>query len=305
MQSNRPSYLDIQTLASGAYGKVHKVTIENIPFAVKVIENPDKLAIQELLILMLSNHPNIIRCFGHIPNNRSLIILMEFADQGALCTQTLRWPEEEVWKFIFQIANGLAYTHMGGIIHRDIKPGNILCVSGDNNQPLFKIADFGLSRFVNDVTKDNHYANTYAGTYCYMAPEVLNGLRYTSNADIWSFGAVISYVCNGSHLFESNDHVRQQNGMMDPLPSHYSLNLRGLVARMLNVNSEQRPNALEICVEADLQVRQLNGMIDPLPSHLVAAALMLNVNTEQLLNALKIYVEAKVRKIVLAALLDQ
>lgn len=58
---------------------------------------------------------------------------------------------------------------------------------------MFKVADFGIARLVDNDTQSNHYANTYAGTYCYMALEVLNRQLDTVSADIWSLGAVISF----------------------------------------------------------------------------------------------------------------
>ena len=265
MQSNKPRYLIIQELGSGTFGKVYKVTNGSTIFAMKVIKNPGELAIQELHILKFTNHPNIIRYVdSFMKNDGSLNIVMEFADQGALSTQTLCWPEKKILKFAAQIISALGYLQTNGIIHRDLKPGNILCVSAGNNQILlFKVADFGNAKRVNDVMQDNHYANIYAGTYCYMAPEVLNRLPYTSKADIWSLGAVMFYVCYGKHLFKDNGQVLELNGMIFPLSSNYSSYLQYLVARMLNVNTEQRPNALKLCFEAK-QIIQFATQLNPI-----------------------------------------
>ena len=220
----------------------------------KVINNPNQCAIQEVNILKLGKHPNIVRYFDSFLENGSLKIVMEFSDQGTLSTQTLIWTEETVWGFLAQMGSALTYIHRIGIIHRDLKLENILCVSAGNNQIMFKIADFGIAKLVDVVRQGNHYGNTYAGTYCYMAPEVLNSQPYTFSADIWSLGAVLSFLCNNNrHLFVSNDQVKQLMRIIDPLPFHYSSILRGLVTKMLNVNTHERPSASMIYKEAQLR----------------------------------------------------
>ena len=209
----------------------------------KVIANPNQLANEEIKILKLVNHPNIIKYFDSFEKNGSLNIVLEFADQGTLSTQTFIRTEIEVWGFLTQIGEALKHLHNHGIIHRDLKPDNILCVSAENNQIMFKISDFGIAKLVDHLTEVNHYTNTYAGTYCYMAPEVLKRQSYTFSADIWSLGAVLSFVCNNnSHLFNNNDQVKQLTVMMNPLPSSYSFRLRDLVTKMLNVNHHERPS---------------------------------------------------------------
>ena len=125
--------------------------------------------------------------------NGSLKIVMELADQGALSAQTLIWAEEEIWKFKAQMVCALTYLHDNGIIHRNLKRENILCVSVGNNQRLFIVTDFGIAKIVAVATKDNRYTHAYAGTYYYMALEVLNRQLDTVSADIWSLGAVISF----------------------------------------------------------------------------------------------------------------
>ena len=126
---------------------------------------------------------------------------------------------------------------------------------------MFKVADFGIARLVDNDTQSNHYANTYPGTYCYMAPEVLNKQQYTFNADMWSLGAVLSFVCNkGKHLFESNDEVRKLKGMKDPLPKRFSSSLRGVAIKLLSINPKERPSASAIYKEAKEKYQTNNLM---------------------------------------------
>lgn len=126
---------------------------------------------------------------------------------------------------------------------------------------MFKVADFGIARLVDNDTQSNHYANTYAGTYCYMAPEVLDKQQYTFSADMWSLGAVLSFVCNkGKHLFESNDEVRKLKGMKDPLPKRFSSSLRGVAIKLLSINPKERPSASAIYKEAK-EKYQINNLM--------------------------------------------
>ena len=254
MEPNQHHYSLMKELGHGSFGTVWQVTNGSAIFAMKVINDPNQSAIQEVKILKLAKHPNIVRYFDSFLENGSLKIIMEFADQGTLSTQTLIWTEETVWGFLAQMGSALTYLHSIGIIHRDLKPENILCVSAGNNQIMFKIADFGIAKLVDAIRQGNHYANTYAGTYCYMAPEVLNKQPYAFSADIWSLGAVLSFLCNNNrHLFASNDQVKQLMEIIDPLPDHYSSDLQGLVTKMLNVNTLGRPGASMIYREAQLR----------------------------------------------------
>ena len=81
-----------------------------------------------------------------------------------------------IYSFILDLSAGIKYLHSNNIIHRDLKPDNIFI---DKNHKL-KIGDFGISIKLNDT----RYAETYAGTTLYMAPEILNGDKYNNKVDI-------------------------------------------------------------------------------------------------------------------------
>ena len=94
-------------------------------------------------------------------------------------------------------AAGLLYLHNVGIIHRDIKPGNILIGGKDNNA---KIADFGISRIA-----DTNAAMTIKGTLVYQAPEVSRGERYGFAADVYSFALTMYEVCDRVRILKSEN----------------------------------------------------------------------------------------------------
>jgi serine/threonine protein kinase len=98
------------------------------------------------------------------------------------------------------------------------------------------------------------------GTPTYMAPEVLNEFQsYSFPADIWSFGALISFMCNGTHLFWSHDSVFEWR-LTDPLPGMFSRELKDLVTQMLNPNPKFRPSADYVWNETVKDDRQRNDL---------------------------------------------
>ena len=116
-----------------------------------------------------------------------------------------------------QVSSALAYLHSVEpypILHQNLKPSNILgvLVGLDNEsgkQLIWKLADFGLAQLLNQRAKSRFYAdNNGSGKYSYLAPEVVSDVeKYSSAADIWSLGAVISFYINSQHLFSSPQNV--------------------------------------------------------------------------------------------------
>ena len=136
-------------------------------------------------------HSNVIMFYESWFERNRMCILMEYAPNGSLdkliqeyTTAGKRLTLSKVRSFIEELAGALDFCHANGIIHRDIKPGNILV----DQLGSLKLADFGLSR----ALEPNHLATTFCGSPLYMAPEQCTaGERYSFPADIWAMGCVV------------------------------------------------------------------------------------------------------------------
>ncbi|HEV3360027.1 MAG TPA: serine/threonine-protein kinase [Pseudonocardiaceae bacterium] len=155
-------------------------------------------ALREARIAAKLHHPNAIVVFDVAEHEGDPCIVMEYlaarslavvlGDQGSLSV-------EEVAALGSQIASAIAVAHASGIVHRDIKPGNILITDGG----VAKITDFGIARAVGDVTITQ--TGMFAGTPAYLAPEVARGSDPTSASDVFSFGATLYDAVEGGPPF--------------------------------------------------------------------------------------------------------
>ncbi|KAB0347072.1 hypothetical protein FD754_011929 [Muntiacus muntjak] len=113
--------------------------------------------------------------------------------------------EDRVQFLVYQMLKGLKYIHAAGVIHRDLKPGNLAV----NEDCELKILDFGLAR------QADSEMTGYVVTRWYRAPEViLNWMHYTQTVDIWSVGCIMAEMITGKTLFKGNDHLDQLKEIM-------------------------------------------------------------------------------------------
>ena len=145
------------------------------------------------------DHPNVCTLYeiGETDDGR-MFLAMAYVDGGTLRNRLAQGPLEplEAALLAAQIAEGLGAAHARGIIHRDIKPGNILLGDG-----LVKIADFGIARLSDQahITLDGQAL----GTWSYMSPEQANGEEVTPAADLWSLGVVLFEMVTGKRPFRA------------------------------------------------------------------------------------------------------
>ncbi|XP_066925991.1 serine/threonine-protein kinase Nek6-like [Clytia hemisphaerica] len=254
-------YEKISELGRGYFGVVYKAKRFNIEYyAVKEVNNVSELALQEIKILKDLEHKNIVQFFEHFINNGQLAIVMEYADEGTMLEfrknlshqkENELIKEDVIWEVMKQLASPLDYLHQNRIMHRDLKPDNILCFSDQWNElPIFKLSDFGISKHVDGDTQQGYYTGTqifYACSYTYAAPEVIKGQNYTFSADMWSLGALISFWFNGKHLFTDVEDVLEWEGETSTLSRKFSkFGIRTAVAILLDPDYHNRPDVDDV-----------------------------------------------------------
>ncbi|WP_236796748.1 serine/threonine-protein kinase [Amycolatopsis sp. GM8] len=192
------------------------------------------------------HHPNAITVFDVVTDdNGQPCLVMEYLQSSSLA-EMLRerktLPPQDVARIGAQIAAALKEAHAVGIVHRDIKPGNILL--GDNG--LVKITDFGISRAKDDVTVTK--TGMIAGTPAYLAPEVAIGGDPGPEADVFSLGSTLYAACEGQPPFGLSENTLSllhavAAGQINP--PRQSGPLASVLAVLLHPEVDHRPTAEE------------------------------------------------------------
>ncbi len=214
----------LSPLGAGGMGEVYRardvrldreVAIKVLPEA--MVSDPERVARfqREAKLSASLNHPNIAAIHGfeeHESNGRSACFLvLEFVAGETLAVRLKRgpMPVEETLHICRQIADALESAHDSGVIHRDLKPGNIMIRHDDS----VKVLDFGLAKAITDdssmsapsnsptITANYTRPGVILGTAAYMSPEQARGRPLDKRTDIWSFGAVLYECLTGESPF--------------------------------------------------------------------------------------------------------
>ncbi|KAJ0110798.1 hypothetical protein Patl1_00703 [Pistacia atlantica] len=197
-------------IGSGSFAVVWKATHRQLGIEVAVKEIDKKLLspkvgenlLKEISILSTINHPNIIRFFEAIETKERIYLVLEYCDGGDLAAYIHRHgkvSENVARHFLRQLASGLQVLHEKHLIHRDLKPQNLL-LSTNEATPVLKIGDFGFARSLTP----HDLADTLCGSPLYMAPEIIQNQKYDAKADLWSVGAILFQLVTGKPPFSGN-----------------------------------------------------------------------------------------------------
>lgn len=173
-----------------------------------------KRALRELKLLNhFRGHKNITCLYDmDIVNTRSFneVYLYEElleCDMHQIIRSKQSLTDAHYQSFIYQTLAGLKYIHSANVLHRDLKPGNLLV----NADCELKICDFGLARgYSSDPARDAGYLTEYVATRWYRAPEIMLSFRsYTKAIDVWSVGCILAELLGGKPFFKGHDYVNQ------------------------------------------------------------------------------------------------
>ncbi|GGM58804.1 hypothetical protein GCM10012275_32470 [Longimycelium tulufanense] len=247
-------YRLLERIGSGAMGIVWQAHDERLhrTVAVKQLllqpglsrdesEEARQRAMREARIAARLQHPNAIGVFDVVEEDGAPCLVMEYLPSrslAAVMAEQGQLSPQEAARIGAHIANALTAAHAAGIIHRDIKPGNILL--GEDG--AVKITDFGISRATGDVTVTK--TGMLAGTPAYLAPEVARGRDIGPPSDVFSLGSTIYATIEGEPPFGLNENTLAllhavAAGKVNP-PKQAGP-LTALLMRLLRAEPEDRP----------------------------------------------------------------
>ena len=203
--------------------------------------------VQELKLARRISHPHVIRIHDLLEIGDAKAISMEYfegRDLGKVLDDRERLPVDRVLRISRQVAEGLAAAHDVGVVHRDVKPGNILVGDADE----VKLLDFGLASATHEVSQRLTKTGHLVGTPHYMAPELIRSEEVDGRADLYSFGIVMYEMLSGRLPYDGDNPMsilfRHLDGDATPLAElvpDLPAEILEIVDRLIAVDREARP----------------------------------------------------------------
>lgn len=245
-------------IGHGAFAVVfkgHHKKKDDFVVAIKVIAKKNlsktqNLLAKEIKILKELHHENVVSLFDCQETSNNVFLVMEYCNGGDLADYlrakgTL--SEDTIHIFLRQIASAMCTLQSKGVVHRDLKPQNLLLHYAGTTTPSpsqikIKIADFGFARFL----PGKMMAATLCGSPMYMAPEVIMSKGYDAKADLWSVGTIVYQCLTGKAPFQANSpqqlkkFYEKSKSVSPNIPAGTSNHLRDLLIGLLKRNPRDR-----------------------------------------------------------------
>lgn len=190
-------YDDRHRVGSGSFSTIYKGyrTSDHHVVAIKKVHRVvnKQYFRNEVELMKTLSHPNIVRFYDVLQNNNHVYMIMEYCNGGDLSRYIQKQTNKYDQRYFHQIILAFEYLHSKGIIHRDIKPQNILI-----HQHVVKVSDFGFAKSM-ETTEDLH--STFCGSPLYMSPEILKRQSYSMRSDLWSLGVLLYELITKEHPY--------------------------------------------------------------------------------------------------------
>ena len=237
MKSKESKYIRTSKLGEGTYGVVYRAKDQKGQeiYALKKIrlqaeeEGIPSTAIREISLLKELTHINIVKLYEVMHTPKKLTLVFEYVEQDLKkvidSTNGKGLDMKYLKSFLYQLLKGVDFIHKSKVLHRDLKPQNLL-ISTDN---ILKIGDFGLARGYGIPVKN--YTHEVV-TLWYRPPDVLLGNKtYGTTVDMWSIGTIFAEMVTGKPLFtgnSENDQLKKIFAIMGTPTENYASSLREL-----------------------------------------------------------------------------
>ncbi len=316
-----PGYKIIGKVGAGAMAVVYKAKqiSLNRTVAIKVLprrfsENPEYVSrfYKEGQAAGKLNHPNIVQAIDVGEAGGYHFFVMEFV-QGKTIADDINagkiFPEQEAIEIIIQVCHALQHAHAHGLVHRDVKPKNIMI----NEQGVVKLADMGLARETTDIEAAQSEEGKAYGTPYYIAPEQIRGkIDIDGRADIYGLGATFYHMVTGRVPFTGDDsaeimkkHLKEKLVPPDHINTSLSAGVSEVIEIMMAKHREDRYKNVE---EVLLDLEALREGHAPLQAHKRFDVSMLEqleqgdvVEPEEVADASETIIRYRMAVIVLAA----
>jgi serine/threonine protein kinase len=241
----------------------HAANHPTMPHLISDVKEIERLRIEALRSHELS-HPNIVRVYDFMHGAQGVALAMEYVDGWSLWSLKVdkpgqRFIPEEIAPWIRDLCAALDHAHAAGVVHRDVKPSNLIV----NSRGQLKLVDFGLSRSMAPGGVDAGY-HRVVGTDWYMSPEQWTGELPTVADDIYSLGATIYELLTGKPPFYDGDVLVKTHQVIPPrmterlaefgvrkakLPAEWEAAVAACLAKQA---AQRPPNAREVAARLGL-----------------------------------------------------
>lgn len=263
-----------ECVGSGALARVYRAVDVQLgrTVAVKVmhgglgpLSGPER-ARNEMRLLASVSHPSLVKLLdGHVTSDGTSYLVMEFVSGETLADRLGRGPlsTAEARHLAVQLATALQVVHRARVVHRDVKPSNILLgdVTAPGRLPQVKLADFGVARLIDSDALTA--TGTVVGTAAYLAPEQVRGEAAGPPADVYALGLLLLEALTGKRAYAHSTGIASvMERLIDPpvVPESVGRDWALLLTRMTDVRPEHRPSAEEASrIAADIADRPVSA----------------------------------------------